>query len=253
LRINRYTNGRRSRLLVQLGALCLAGLFSLSGCKERFSPHVAPEADAERWVSETLDNPNVQANVALPSGAAGKIAISVNNFPPGDQPLEQDVVAQEIEMFERKNPGVRVDYSTWTFSPESFFERAKNGTLTDIVEVSASQMTPIMDLNYAADITELTQRTAEMAMINPEVLNFMIRQGRLYGVPTELHTMALFYNKRLFDEAINPPPPPPEEKKKEPDKKEGEEEGGKKKPDTKKKKPQQPRRRILSTRFSGRR
>jgi ABC-type glycerol-3-phosphate transport system substrate-binding protein len=209
----------------------LLGIVVLLGCKERFSPHITPEADADLLVAENL-SAMASGNISEEPAKPGKrIVLSLNNFPPGNEPVEQDLVAQEVEMFERKYPDIRIDYSTWAFTPESFFERAKNNSLTDIVEISASQAGPIIDLHYAANLNDYAANSPSMAMLNPRVLDFLTRDGHLYGVPVELHTMAVFYNKRIFDEVMNPPPEDKKstetKKREEEDKKKGDKEAKK--------------------------
>lgn len=43
--------------------------------------------------------------------------------------------------------------------------------------------------------------------MNPQVFHTVSRNGRTYGVPHELHTMALFYNRKHVEAVLNPPKP----------------------------------------------
>ena len=181
---------------IHLTALVAATLL-LAGCKEQISPHKAPEADADLVV--LLNASKTRATQPDLASASKKVVLSINNYPGADEPLEQDVVQREFEAFEKANPNIRIEFSTWRFTPESFFERAQNRMLTDIVEVNAAQIPAIIDLNYAADITDLITVEPEYGNINPQVMEFLARDSRVYGVPLELNTMALFYNRKIFD------------------------------------------------------
>lgn len=180
-----------------------ASILALASCKSQISPHIAPEADAELLVSESLGTKASIGTAKLPGQE--RIVLTLNNAPGADQPVEQDIVQREIDMFEKQNPGIRIEFSTWAFTPESFFDRARNRTLTDIVEVSAEQMGPIIDLNYAADITDNFTESPEVRILSPDALQVCIRDRKVYGLPVELHTMALFYNRSIFERVITPP------------------------------------------------
>ncbi|MGI8907987.1 MAG: extracellular solute-binding protein [Candidatus Sumerlaeaceae bacterium] len=204
-------------------ATAVLGVTLLFGCKEFLSPHVSPEADADLIVAKTIAA--ADRSSALGAGGHKRTTLTLNNFPEADQPLEQDFVQQLVELFEQRNPDISVQYSPWQYSPDSFIERARNGTLTDVVEVDVSQMPPIIDLNAAADLTENVALSDQIRAMNPEVFRVVSRNGRTYGVPLELHTMALFFNRKIVDRALHPSPPPKEEttgtEKKSPEKKKG--------------------------------
>lgn len=189
----------------------LAGCF-LTGCKEYLNPHVAPEADAELILARTSA---AAAAGMMPAHTAGqrRMVLTLNNAPEANEPLEQDFIQEVIELFEQRNPDIQIQYSPWQYSPESFVERARNGTLTDIIEVDASQMPVAIHLNAAADLTENVAMSAEIRKMNPEVFRIVSRNGRTFGVPVELHTMALFFNRRILDEALNPRPDKKESEK----------------------------------------
>lgn len=187
---------------VRIAAAAL-GALALGSCKERISPHVAVEGDPEPLVAKAASGSQTGGYAA----PAGRIKLTINNSPESDMPVEQELAQQLVNLFEAKNPGIRVEFSTWRFTPEGFYERAKNRTLTDIIEVSASQVPPILDLSYAADITENVASSQEMVNINPEVLRPFKRDDRYFGVPVELHTMALFYNRKLVERVLRPPAP----------------------------------------------
>lgn len=180
----------------------VSAVLMLFACKQDINPHVTVEADAQVIIEASAK----QIAAQKPVQPSTQIVLTLNNAPGVDQPFEQDLLQREVAMFEQKNPGIRIQYSPWIFSPESFFERARNHTLTDIVEVWASQMGPIMTNSLAADITDNVANAPEIANLNSDVMKLVSRDNRVYGVPVELHTLALFYNRRIFDPIMNPKP-----------------------------------------------
>jgi ABC-type glycerol-3-phosphate transport system substrate-binding protein len=175
---------------------CLAAALVSAGCKEYINPHVTPEGDVELMVARTASLAG-QSRDGVAEPASSRIVITVNNAPQASRPFEQELAQREVELFESRNPGIRVEYSMWQFTPESFLERARSRTLTDVIEVTVDQMVPIVDQSYAADITANAQASPEFQRLNPEVIKLTSRDGRVYGVPKRLHTMALFYNRSL--------------------------------------------------------
>jgi ABC-type glycerol-3-phosphate transport system substrate-binding protein len=193
---------RSGAALLVLGA-CLGILLGLTGCKGVLNPSVPPEGDA--------DIPVAQAEAELRQGrrrvvpaqqTVRQITLTVNNAPGPDQPLEMEVMQRLVDLFERRNPGIRIQFSPWKFTPESFFDRLSNRTLTDIIEINAAQLPAILEVNGAADLTENFALHPEVRLLNPAALVLSVRDGRFYGIPGEMHTMALFYNRRLFHAAI---------------------------------------------------
>lgn len=214
------------RIALRLFASLTVGLIALAlvGCKDRISPHVAPEADAEVLVAG-LSAARQQGGHPAPKpgsvSAPSKTVLTLNNAPAPNELFELEITQRLVELFEQRNPDVQIEFSTWRFTPESLYERAKTHTLTDVVEVTLDQMQPIMDLSLAADLTSYLGNTPEIQSMNPAVLGLTSREGRLFGVPLELHTMAIFYNRQLLDDVLHPKPQsePKKGEKKSPDKK----------------------------------
>lgn len=197
------------RWQVALLALCLG--LSLSACKEQISPHVAPEADPEVLVAglnaaTSQQHPRLQDNKPSDRPASAKVVLTLNNAPAPNELFELEITQRLVELFEQRNPDVQIEFSTWRFTPESLYERAKSHTLTDVVEVTLDQMQPIMDLSLAADMTSYLANTPEIQSMNPAALALTSRDGRLFGVPVELQTMAIFYNRQLVEECLHPKP-----------------------------------------------
>ncbi|MGC8841205.1 MAG: extracellular solute-binding protein [Candidatus Sumerlaeaceae bacterium] len=196
------------------GLLCLAGVCVVAalwlwGCKEQINPHVAAEADPEVLVASLSAASTVQKQDGVKPTTGErprKVVLTLNNAPAPNELFELEITQKLVELFEQRNPDVQIEFSTWRFTPESFYERARSHTLTDVVEVTLDQMQPIMDLSLAADMTSILANTPEIQSMNPAVLALTSREGRLFGVPLELQTMAIFYNRRMLEACFNPKP-----------------------------------------------
>ena len=202
-------------------AVAAATVTALAACKDRVAPHALPEADPELLVAQVAETPSrvsatsagVGRTPASGSGGAAPIALTVNNAPDANNPVEQELDQRFVEQFEKRNPGIRITFSPWQFTPETFFERAAAQSLTDIVEVDAAQIPLIIDASAAADLTDNAAAAPEMKTLNPELTKLVTRDGRVYGMPVEFRSMALFYNRRMvaaaaLADAAKPAPGP---------------------------------------------
>lgn len=194
---------RIKHLVAAVGALAI--ILFLIGCKERISPHVAPEGDPEVLVAGIAASQPAEHGKAVVSQApTARITLTLNNAPAPNELFELEITQRLVELFEQKNPDIQIEFSTWRFTPESFYERARSRTLTDVVEVSVDQMSTIIDLSLAADMTSYLAKTPEVDSLNPAALELTSRGGRIFGVPVELHSMALFYNRQIFEDTLHP-------------------------------------------------
>jgi ABC-type glycerol-3-phosphate transport system substrate-binding protein len=174
-------------------------VLGFAGCKSWINPSIPPEGDADLLVAQAeAEMRRVVRPIQAPTAGIRQITLTVNNAPGMDRPLEMEAMQRVVDLFERRNPGIRIQFSPWRFTPESFFERLANRTLTDVVEVDVAQIPTILDVNGAADLTENVAAHPEVQLLNPASLSLSVRDGRFFGIPGELHTLALFYNRRLL-------------------------------------------------------
>jgi len=151
-----------------------------------------------------------------PSGEKTYVITINNGAPEDDKPrlAEQELF---IRLCEQKYPNIKVKYSTWQFSPETFIAKMSAGTATDIIGVYATEGAIVIEKGLAADITEFVKNWELYPYINKEILEPFTHKGKIYGVPFGglggAYVMTLFYNKDLFtkagivDENGEPKPP----------------------------------------------
>lgn len=147
--------------------------------------------------------------------APGKLIVTSNNGAPENDLKRRAEQALLSRLFEQAHPDATLVYSTWQFSPESFLARYMGGTLTDVVGVYATEAAKLLDLKMSADITEQVRAWHLYPQLNLELLEPMMRDGRIYGMSRVqgFYVMLLFYNRDLFrkagliDETGEPTPP----------------------------------------------
>jgi len=176
-------------------------------CKEWVSPHQAPAKDevgkllTSRAVTKTATLARHDPVAKNDTSISGRTEITVNMVPRPDHPAEMEALSREIKMFEAANHDVKVHISMWRYTPEDFLDRARNRTLPDVVEVSVSQMPAIINMSYAVDITKELSDFPDYAFISADAIKLCMQNGLIYGLPTDLYTMALFYDRRILANA----------------------------------------------------
>lgn len=141
-----------------------------------------------------------------PAGAAGRLLVTANNGALDTDPqrvAEQDLVRRH---YERLHPRWSVRFTTWQFSPDSFFAKHLSNTLTDTIGVFATEAVLLADGHMAADITAEVEAWDLAPHLDRKLLQPITRDGRIYGLPngganSGFYVMALFYNVRLLKEA----------------------------------------------------
>lgn len=183
----------RNQAILWIAALLfLAGLKFFGVPPMRMSSGSTASAQAETTASRANDS-------------ADKIVVSSSNGAPEDDKDRQAEQNLARTLFERAYSDATLYFSTWQFSPDSFFAKFIGGTLPDVLGVFATEATVVVDRKMAADITDEVKGWKLYPLIHRNMIDPITREGRIYGMPNGgvggFYVMALFYNTRMFREA----------------------------------------------------
>ncbi len=132
----------------------------------------------------------------------GKILLTVGNWPdPEVNPANYETYIKRKADFEEKYPDIHVEPDYWAYDTQTFAAKAEGGTLPIIYNTHATEAKKIMDLGYAADITDAMEQYGFLDLMNEDVKSLVSRDGRVYMVPVSIYTMGLVMNLNLFREA----------------------------------------------------
>ena len=132
----------------------------------------------------------------------GKILLTVGNWPdPEANPTGYDTAMKRKEAFEEKYPEIHVEPDYWKYDIQTFVAKAEGETLPVIYNTFATEAKKIMDLGYAADITDIMEQYGYLDLMNEEIKELVTRDGRVYMIPTSIYTLGLVMNLNLFREA----------------------------------------------------
>ncbi|MGI8907443.1 MAG: ABC transporter substrate-binding protein [Candidatus Sumerlaeaceae bacterium] len=140
---------------------------------------------------------------STPGTSNGRIVIRGNNAAMENDAKRQAEQDLGKRLFEERYPDAIMGFSTWQFSPETFFAKSIAGTLPEVIGVFATEAANLLDRRLCADITEQVQGWEHGSQLNMNLLQPMMRDGRIYGLPTMpgFYVMLMFYNKDMFRDA----------------------------------------------------
>jgi len=130
-----------------------------------------------------------------------KIIITVNGGPREGAEDEKKEWDYKTKLFEEKYPDIKIEPSSWQYSPETFISRAVTGGLTDLVQTWATEGEIVTTKHLALNITDIFYNWEGSKDILEIVLEPFKRNGKLYAFPISAYSMSLFYNKKLFKDA----------------------------------------------------
>jgi multiple sugar transport system substrate-binding protein len=76
------------------------------------------------------------------------------------------------------------------------------GTAPDVFSVNALHMVDYIHNGYLLDISDLFENgTVDLANYAPQTYSTSTVNGETWGIPRDFDTIAVFYNKAIFDQA----------------------------------------------------
>ncbi len=120
---------------------------------------------------------------------------------------EAEILEPIIKDFEAKNPNINIEYSKQDLNDyrEKLSTRIKSGNGPDIFKYHNTWYPMIRE-----DLSPLPQETIDRNKFNESFYDVtqkdLIKNGAIYGIPTETDTLALYVNNSLFEEASATPP-----------------------------------------------
>lgn len=113
---------------------------------------------------------------------------------------QEETLKKMIDVFESKNPGIKVDVQLTGYSDYfvSLATKVGGGNAPDVFEMNMENYLAYMLRGACADLTDLGIAKENYS---EGTLSAVSNDGKLYAVPMSFSTCVLFYNKALFDQA----------------------------------------------------
>lgn len=119
-----------------------------------------------------------------------------------------DVFSSAIKSYEKTHPNVKIEYKKLTY-PEyekTIIESLASGRGPDIWSIHNSWIPKHLDKLASAPKTLLTPQQYQETFVDVAAEDFIITD-QVYGLPFSVDTLALYYNKDLFNTAAVASPP----------------------------------------------
>lgn len=113
---------------------------------------------------------------------------------------QEETLKKMIEVFESKNPDIKIDLQITGYSDyfDSLATKIGGGNAPDVFEMNMENYLAYMLRGACADLSDMGIDTANYS---EGTLSAVSSNGKLYAVPMSFSTCVLFYNKALFDQA----------------------------------------------------
>ncbi len=129
-------------------------------------------------------------------GEAKDVEIVFMNY--SSSGANEEVLGQMVEVFEAKNPSIKVDVRTYGF--EDYFQQLATsiagGMTPDVFELNIENFRAYASKGVLAKIDGI-----DTSNIHPTTLEAFAIDGQQYGLPTKFSNIVMIYNKDLFDQA----------------------------------------------------
>ncbi len=121
---------------------------------------------------------------------------------------EQKLLARLLKQFETTHPDIKVKYEVITaeYMPV-IYTRLAGGTAPDVFYLDAAEAPRLMNEGALEPLNPYIQKNFDLADFEKVLLDAFKKDGKIYGIPKDFSTLALFYNKKAFQQAGLAKPP----------------------------------------------
>ncbi|WP_329155037.1 extracellular solute-binding protein [Streptomyces anulatus] len=195
---------RRSRRAAAISLVSALSLTALAACGTSSSD------DSGNGGSQQ----NGSSDPTKPLDPQAKVTLSIDCMPSAAKVPELKEWKEDVAAFKKMYPNVTIDGRSTPgqcLEPPRFTAMLKAKSQPDVFYTYFTDLPQVLDNDGAEDITAYVNDKSVPALkdIDPNVLNSLKQDGKLYGLPTSNYTMGLLINRKLFKDAgLNPDAPP---------------------------------------------
>ncbi|MFF8502064.1 ABC transporter substrate-binding protein [Streptomyces anulatus] len=195
---------RRSRRAAAISLVSALSLTALAACGTSSSD------DSGNGGSQQ----NGSSDPTKPLDPKAKVTLSIDCMPSAAKVPELKEWKEDVAAFKKMYPNVTIDGRSTPgqcLEPPRFTAMLKAKSQPDVFYTYFTDLPQVLDNDGAEDITAYVNDKSVPALkdIDPNVLNSLKQDGKLYGLPTSNYTMGLLINRKLFKDAgLNADAPP---------------------------------------------
>ncbi|MFB7009204.1 MULTISPECIES: ABC transporter substrate-binding protein [unclassified Streptomyces] len=142
--------------------------------------------------------------------ADGRTEITVAGMPPTTLPAGRKDFLAQVKAFEKANPDIRIKPTDALWDAKTFPARLASGQLETVFRVPLTYPPEMIERHQIADLSEEIKELPHGAEFDKRLLAPATgSDGKMYGIPTEVYSVGLVYNRELFTRAGLDPDKPP--------------------------------------------
>ncbi|KUH36698.1 MULTISPECIES: extracellular solute-binding protein [Streptomyces] len=201
MRSARFRRSRRAAAITLVSALSLT---ALAACGTSSSNDNSSDGTQQ----------NGSSDPTLPLDPKTKVTLTIDCMPPTAKAAELKEWKEDVAEFNKTYPNITIEGRSTPgqcLEPPRFTAMLKAKSQPDVFYTYFTDLPQVLDNDGAADITDYVHPKSVPLLkdIDPNVLNSLKHDGKLYGLPTSNYTMGLLINRKLFKDAgLNPDAPP---------------------------------------------
>lgn len=142
---------------------------------------------------------NVNSSGSSEADADGKTTIS---FTWWGSEVRHEKYIESIKEFEKQNPDIKVEYEygSWDDHWKKLATKAASGELPDVIQMDVQYIAQYGTKNQLADMSEFIGNEIQTDDIKESILATGELDGKVFGIPTSVNTMAMLYNPSLVEQ-----------------------------------------------------
>lgn len=153
------------------------------------------------------------ANAAAPLDPKTKVTLTIDCMPPAAEKAELKQWKEDVAAFNKKYPNVTIKgkQTDPCLEPPRFTAMLKAKSQPDVFYTYFTDLQQVLDNDGAQDISAYVndKSVPELGDMDPNVLDVLKKDDKLYGLPYSNYTMGLLINRKLFEKAGLDPNSPP--------------------------------------------
>ncbi|MCT9821031.1 extracellular solute-binding protein [Microbacterium sp. W1N] len=161
--------------------------------------------------------PLLAGTAACSSGSSGdpeeagdeEVTISIMGKPAATNTAAVELFERQVAAFEEANPNITIEASDVPWDAKTFATRLAGGSAPTLLRVPLTEPPSLIERGQVADISVEASELDSFADLNPRVMQFLERDGAVYGIPEKSYAFGLVYNRDLFEQAGLDPDSPP--------------------------------------------
>ncbi len=181
-----------SALLLALALL----LLPLAGCATSTPGGASVTASTQ---AEASDQQTAEASAPVEEEKE-PVTIVVGGWP-AEESQDYPTFQKYLEKMKELYPYITIEPNEYAYNVNTFLPLAASGQLPTIYGTYFTEPEKIISAGYCADITDVLTSYGYDAAINPDLLELVTRDDRIYGIPYSAYSMGVWYNLTVLEKA----------------------------------------------------